>query len=290
MKTQNRLSHRGSVLLLTAMLALTVGCAKKNDGDGGGGGGEASPPAAVTPDAPRDTDGSRGTDFADGATAALKIDSLAALSAYSVTHPVNNPQDLRISVKLKDIGSNQWAGTVLVSYYDNNQYYTGRFVTGEGNTPGSGTSFPNVKHAYYNNWFSFNGKPVFHGFYQDSYGAILFIVDQSLDQGDGSGASEVGGSIWFKNYAVTNTAYIPRPDLNSIPCWFITLASYDCRTFLINDGSKYGSLHPTTALYPTDSQFYTSRSTNPYIPEEPARGWRRLGTFSGLNKAKAFTQ
>ncbi len=293
MTTQQQLKKKGlAISLLAASLMLSVACAKKSDG-GGSSTPDGTTTSPTTPGTPtvRDVDGPRGAGFAAGATAALQIDSMAALTSYVATHPVNNPQDIRISVKLHDAGTNQYAGDIYISYYDNGQYYTGHFVTDDGqnptgNTASSGTIYPGAKHAAYNNWFTWNGAAAFHGFYQDSYGAIMLIVDQAIDQGDGSGASEVSGSIWFKNFA--NSQAMANPQ--SIPCWFITQGPYDCRTFLVNNGKDYGNINQTTALYPTQSQWYTSRSTHPYIPEEPARGWRRLGTFSGLNKGKAFTQ
>lgn len=290
MKAQTRLMQKGLIVSLAVSLLLSVGCAKKSDGFSAE---SITPgqPAAVGPETPRDTDGPRGTEFANGATAALQIDSLEALNTYAATHPVNNPQDVRISVKLKDVGSNMYAGDIYISYYDNGQYYTGHFAAGEGQNPSggtaaSGTLYPGAKHAHYNNWFSWGGKPVFHGFFQDQYGAIMLIIDESIDLGDGSGAMDVGGSIWFKNFA--NAQAQPNPQ--SIPCWYILTGPYDCRTLLIDGMNGDGTISSGSALYPPQSKFYTSKKRNPYIPEEPARGWRRLGTFSGLNKSKAFTQ
>ncbi len=288
MKTQIRLMKKGLALsFLAASLLVSVGCAKKSEDSA------ASQPntGASTPYTPRDADTDRGTDFVSGATAALTLDSMAALSAYAATHPVNNPQDVRISVKLKESASNQFSGEVFVSYYDNGQYYTGKFLTGEGQNPTgstatSGTLYPGWNHAAYNNWFVQNGKAVLHGFFQDQYGAILLIADGALDMGDGSGSTELSGSIWFKNFA--NSSF--QPTTQNIPCWFITAGPYDCRTFLVSGNNGDGHINSTSALYPTQSLYYTSTSRNPYIPAEPARGWRRLGTFSGLNKAKAFTQ
>lgn len=287
MKTQIKLIQKGLALALIATsLMLSVGCAKKSD-DGAA---TTTGTDTTTPNTPADVDLQRGTDFASGATAALTVDSMAALTAYVAIHPLNNPQDTRISVKLKNVGTNEYAGDIYVSYYDNGQYYTGHFATLDssnptGSTAASGTLYPGWKHAAYNNWFSWQGKAVFHGFYQDAYGAIMLIIDGSTDQGDGSGASDVSGSIWFKNFA--NSQY--QPNSQNIPCWFMTAGPYDCRTFLVSGNNGAGDVSSASALYPSQSQYYTSHSINPYIPEEPARGWRRLGTFSGLNKAKAFS-
>ena len=290
MKTQSGLMQKGLMASLAASLFLSVGCAKKGDGFSAESVTPAEP-AVVSPTTPRDTDGPRGAAFANGATAALTIDSLAALNTYVATHPVNNPTDVRISVKLKQVETNMYAGDIYISYYDNGQYYTGHFNASEGqnptgNTATSGTLYPGAKHAHYNNWFNWGGKPVFHGFFQDQYGAIMLIIDESVDLGDGSGAVDVGGSIWFKNFANAQAQYNPQ----GIPCWYILTGPYDCRTLLVSGRNGDGDISSGSALYPTQSQFYTTKKRNPYIPEEPARGWRRLGTFSGLNKAKAFTQ
>lgn len=287
MKSQNQMVRKGiAVTALTAALFLGVGCAKKSDGFSSdtntpGGGNNNAPPVVNTP---RDTDGPRGSGFAAGATAALQMTSLERLTAYVATHPLNAPTDLRISVKLKESAYNQYSGDVYISYQDNGQYYTGHFNTDDGANPSSGTVYPNWNHAFYNNWFMWQGKPVFHGFFSDSYGAIMLVIDQVIDQGDGSGSSELAGSIWFKNYP--NNQALPNPQ--NIPCWYITAGPYDCRTLLVSGNGSDGRLDPISALVPTQSLYYTSKSTHPYQPEEPARGWRKLGTFSGLNKAKAF--
>lgn len=292
MKSQNQVVGKGlAVIMVTAALFLGVGCAKKSDGFASdtntGGSGDTTnnaPPAVVVP---RDTDGPRGAEFAAGATAALTpVDSNnARLTEYVATHPLNAPTDLRISVKLQEIATNQYGGDVYISYYDNGQYYTGHFNTDSQQNPGSGTVYPNYYHAFYNNWFTWNGAPAFHGFFSDSYGAIMLVVDKAIDQGDGLGAAEVSGSIWFKNYP-NNQAY---PNQQNIPCWYITAGPYDCRTLLVPGGWETdGKLDPVSALIPTQSKYYTPKSTHPYQPEEPARGWRKLGTFTGLNKAKAF--
>lgn len=149
--------------------------------------------------------------------------------------------------------------------------------------------YPGWHHGTYNNWFVRNGKNVFHGFFQDDYGAVMIIVDDSVDQGDGSGATEVSGSIWFKNYPNTSYTQGVQP-LSTVPCWFRTTGPYDCRTFLVSGNYGDGNISSTSALYPTESQYIQPTSLNAYAVQTPARGWTRLGTFTGLNKVKAFGQ
>jgi hypothetical protein len=271
-----------TVAFVVLLAGLASGCAKEKSG-----GTVAQVPSPMTtlggggfsPEAPRDTDLARGTEWQSGAITNLNIDSVQALDYYAVTHVVNNPTDVKISVKLYDVGGNQYAGHVMVSYIDNNQFRTAKFITGN-QTVARGTSHGHdgKNHAVYNKWFTWGGQNVFHGFYEDQYGALMIIVDRTIDQGDGGGANEVGGSIWFKNH---NISPAPR---GQIPCWFIELGPYDCRTFLINRED----LVTTSALYPSQSLYFTPRSINPFVLEEPARGWRRLGTFNGLNRSRAF--
>jgi hypothetical protein len=192
-------------------------------------------------------------------------------------------------VKLKEISTdaNQYAGTVFISYFDNGRYYTAEFTTNDQNNPGSGTQFPGWNHAFYNNWFTWQGKPVFHGFFADSYGAIMLVIDDMIDLGDGGGAAQLSGSIWFKNYP-NNQA---QPNPQSIPCWYITAGPYDCRTLLVPGGwGSDGIIGPVSALTPDQSKYWTSRSSHPYHEEDPRRGWRKLGSFTKLDKAKAFSQ
>src|SRR5690606_19019016 len=122
---------------------------------------------------------------------------------YVAIRPLNNPLDLRISVKMEHAGNSRYGGMMMISYYDNGQYNTGHFYVGTGTTPNS-SSLPshlrNKAYSEYNRWFSWNGKQVFHAFFQDSYGAIMLIIDDTLNLGDGFGTQEVSGEIWYKNF------------------------------------------------------------------------------------------
>ncbi len=267
--------------LLTALIASVVflsACAKEASKDAEVVGPTPTTlPGGIPTDEPRDDgDANRGSDWTSGATAPLVPDA-GMLQYYASTHPLNNPQDIRISVKLGDHGNNQFGGQVSVSYYDNSQYYTGRFFA-LNQTMASGTSHGHTgkNYAVYNKWFSWNGKQVFHGFFQDRYGGLMLIVDQALDQGDGAGASELSGEIWIRNFANSQAGQ------GNIPCWFIENGPYDCRTFLVNAET----VNTTSALYPSQSLYYDNK--NMYIENAPHRNWRRLGKFSGLNKARAF--
>lgn len=200
-----------------------------------------------------------------GAAVAFKPDSLTVLNTYVATHPLNNPQNIAINVALSDIGSGQFAGTVQLGYNDNGSWYAGRFESGTGTNQVSLHNLDTGKsEAAFNKWFVFNGKTVFHGFFQDRYGAVMLVIDKSLDLGDGSPATFVGGSIWFKNFANTYATQYGEK------CWFVRVGPFDCRTFVSGDWTS-GLISTTSALYPSN-------------------GYQRLGTFDGLDRARAFNQ
>ncbi len=304
--------------LLVLMSILGLGCAKKSEGDQAA----VIPPVsggALTPGTPSGTGSDRGADWNSGATAVLNVDAPIAttLNNYAATHPVNDPTDIRISVNLKNVGSsvdgeNKTIGKVFISYLDNNLYYNGRFYTQDltnptGNLATSGTYYPGWHHAAYNTWFvdPRTQKRSFHGFYQDQYGAVMIIIDNVSDQGDGAGATSGSGSIWFKNFAQsqytdcgTKSGSFSWPASSNscqgiwvVPSWFRINGPYDTRTFLEDANNGLGDIKTTSVLYPSESHFYTKDTVgSPYMEQAPARGWRRLGTFSSLNIAKAFNQ
>lgn len=253
--------------LLAIMVLLGVACAKKGD--------DAPPPAppgdgvtatTTTTSEERDTDTARGAEWLEGATAPLEKESLAVLNEYAISHPVNAPTDLRISVKTNNVGGNRYAGRVMISYFDNSRYYTASFTMDDQTIPdGYSDGHKGKNYAEYNKWFKYNGKNVFHGFFADTYGAVMLVVTNSLNQGDGV-VSEYMGEIWFKNFEVS------RAGQGYIPCQFIEIGPYDCRTFL----TSKETLDTTSALKPSQSTY------------GGARGWKKLGTFSGLKPEKAF--
>jgi hypothetical protein len=264
------------IVLIAVVIVLGQGCAREQSAQ--------TPPSETSTTNPTPpTTPSGGTNnpdpaFAAGAIADLTIDSLAAMNAYVATRPLNDPKEIQISVKLTG-SAGKYTGQVMIGYKDNGAYRTGKFLAQNMTVP-AGVSHGHTGKNYgeYNRWFNSGSTAIFHGFFQDSYGAILLIVDGGVNLGDGGGVSSLSGEIWFKNFYVT-----PAPQ-GMIPCWFIELGPYDCRTFL----TDAETLNTTSAIYPDQSLFYTSSSTHPAIPSEPARGWRRLGVFSNLQKTKAF--
>jgi hypothetical protein len=139
-------------------------------------------------------------------------------------------------------------GTVRISYSDNGYRYEGYFTAGHSEAE-----------SQYNKWFTKSGKKVWHGFFEDYLGAIVVVIDGVTDLGDGGTADQTAtGSVWFKNFGYT---YAPRPPAW---CWFVSLGPYDCRAW--KDGNGVA----------------TTRSVN------PDNGYKKLGTFSGLDLNGAF--
>lgn len=286
MKNHRYLTVPGALLI--AMMIFGQGCAGENSV------GE-TPPSIddTTPTtspnnnggtSPRDTDIERNdSQWTEGATAALvSVDDWVFRNLYAFTQPVNNPTDLRISIKVGNNGNGKYPGRVLISYKDNNQYRTGRFITQNQTIPrGVSHGHEGKNHAEYNGWFTYGTTQVFRGFYADQYGAVLLIIDGGTSQGDGGGIVDLRGEIWVKKFGVTPATQ------GQIPCWFIEAGPYECRTYLKDRETVALPTNLNNLLYPGHSPHWYGTD---WIPNEPERGWRRLGRFEGLNRARAFGQ
>lgn len=185
--------------------------------------------------------------------------SLSEFNSYVGTHPLNAPTNFKVTVSLQSTGSNgdRYGGTVQISYIDTGYQYTGTFTAGTGqNVSLDGLKDNGTYEADFNRWFSSGGSNKFSGFFQDSYGSIVLVIDSVVNQGDAQGGSVVSGSIYYKNFAQSYATQSPYRK-----CWFIYTGPYACRdSGVINKSS----------VYPTDG------------------GYRKLGTFSGLNVSQAF--
>jgi hypothetical protein len=188
--------------------------------------------------------------------------SFVEMNNYVATHPLNAPSDIRVTVENRNDGTNRFYGTVKISYMDNGYRYEGVFESGSDVNPYIKYSESNnLKEYAYNIWFNNPtnaSQKVFTGFYQDTYGAIVLVVDgtQTINQGDGQGGEQtLTGSIWYKNFPTVTNVQGPLRK-----CWYITLGPYDCRS---------NPVIYKNGIYPTDT-------------------YRKLGTFTGLSKSKAF--
>lgn len=262
--------------LVPILIAVSVmaACASKN-----GSGSDATDPAATAPptntgtvpDTSTNLGTSSGTDYfanMSGASVPLTVDSLTVLNTYVGSHPINNPSNIRAYIELYDNGTGRFGGQIKIGYYDNGQLYTGTFTSQNPTGPGyNRISYKNwyvgLADSEFNQWFTFGNQMVFHGFFQDSYGAIVLVIDGGINQGDGGGSTQLSGKIYFKNFRIA-----PAPQYqggNGEQCWFLLPPSpYECGSF--KSGER---VYTTSALYPTD-------------------GYTRLGSFTGLDRSKAF--
>jgi len=249
------------ILVLATLSLLGVGCAKEFHATDNT---TVVQPAVVNPTYPVGAPpgqgaGSAGDSWAYGNTVAFTPDSLEIFNTYAATHPLNNPTNVRINVNLVDVGGGHFGGQVKLAYEDAGKYYEGYFAAGTGKNQSftsSGTSKDNgLYHAQYNTWFEGGGK--FSGYFQDAYGAVVLVIDSVVSEGDAQGNAYVSGSLWFKNFTKSMA-----PQGSERYCWFIYAGPYNCRSETVMSKSN---------VYPSD-------------------GYRRLGTFTGLTKSKAFNQ
>lgn len=193
----------------------------------------------------------------DAASATLTIANFTDFNTYVATRPLNNPTDVKILVQLQHVGNLRYGGKVAVSYLDNNTRYQGWLESGLGSNASYdvGSRDNGKLEAEYNYWFNYQGKTVYNGFFQDSIGAVVLVIDGTQNQGDGQGGGLVSGSLWYRNYvqSLSPQSYLRK-------CWFIYLGPYDCRS---------GTVIQKSSPYPSD-------------------GYKLLGTFTGLDMNKAF--
>lgn len=264
------------IILVALMSVLGIACASKNDG------GFSTNDSGITPNSPQPsttptptpTPGT-GTDyFAGGSGASVPLNvnwadanQRSVWTTYVGSHPLNAPTNFRLYVDLNEVNGRA-GGTVKIGYQDNGQLYTGVFSTQNPN--GYNYNRVSYKNWYvgqsnseFNQWFTYGGKRVWHGFFQDAYGAIIIVIDGGIDLGDGGGLTELTGRVYFKNFKTA-----PAPQYmggSGENCWFLLPPSpYECGAFKVGE-----RVVTTSALYPGD-------------------GYTLLSTFTGMNKASAI--
>lgn len=250
--------------LMTLMLALAfaVGCSNKSEDNTA-----ATPVTPIVPGLPDGPDtGTGGSSVSGTNTVDFMPVSFEEFNSYVATRPLNNPTNFKLTVDLTETGG-RYHGTVKITYNDNGQTWgTTGFSSGSGTNADLSSSdglfdyhkddFAGIPEYAYNVWFNHSGKYVFSGFFQDQIGSIVLVVDDVVNQADAQGGSFVSGSIYYRNFAQTTAPMSPHRK-----CWFITVGPYNC-------GSS--AVIYKNAIYPTDN------------------GYRKLGTFGGLLKSKAF--
>lgn len=246
------------ILLITALSFTGIGCSKS------GGGFEAGTPitvdglvAPVVPQTPYGYDGNTTTPVMNFTPV-----SVEEMNAYVGSTPLNNPTNFTLQINLQNVnGSGRYAGQVRLGYTDNGIRHEGVFTAPAGynsNFDSYGTARDvGLAEAQYNYWFTLSGKSVFSGYFQDSFGGLVIVIDNAatVNQGDGQGGGTISGQIWYRNFATSYATQGPERK-----CWFIYAGPYDCRSNIVTTKS---------GLYPTDS-------------------YRKLGDFSGLLQSEVF--
>lgn len=246
------------LIALITILALTgVGCSKKSSNT------DVAPiatagAAGVVPGVPVGQIGTPTVAYGSGATVDFVPASFEEYNSFVATHPLNAPTNFKVNVNMRDMGGGRYAGKLMLSYDDVGRHYSPVFETGESlNQDLDYGTYNNYPEYAYNIWFTHQGRKAFSAYFQDSYGAVVLVIDNYVDAGDAQGGGLVTGSIWYKNFATSFATQGPARK-----CWFITLGPYQCGT---------APIYNKSALYPAD-------------------GYRKLGTFGGMNKSQAFNQ
>jgi hypothetical protein len=270
--------HMMYILGITLGL-ISAGCSKSNSGSSGSSGFTGNPnvPPVTTP--------STSTTNTSSATIALTLSDKSALDQY-VGWTTNVPTDTSIAISLSKQGTYaktgggydySFGGKVTIKFKDGTASYSDDFsslMIASYNTIGS-----NVENNKYNllssDYPGLNGAVGFHGFFEDSRvqrlvppmpyspifgGAVILVIDQTNDSGDGQGPTLASGSIWFKNYL----GQYPMGPLPNTNCWFISAGPYDCRAWPAGSG-----VNTKAAIYPDN-------------------GYVKLGSFTGLDIKNAF--
>jgi hypothetical protein len=253
------MEYKKIIPLIFVLGLATVGCSKKSSS------GETATTPTDTTETPAGgltpPGGSGGSGSSSTATneAVFSPVSFSEMNSYVAIRPLNAPSDYKVVVDLQADAEGRYYGSVRIKYKDNGNQYEGVFNSGSGinsKLPYSNSNY--LKEYVYNVWFDLNNQRVFSGFFQDQYGSVVLVIDGSsaVNQGDGQGGERLlSGQIWYKNFPYTQAVQGPERK-----CWYITLGPYQC-------GSS--PVFYKNALTPSDT-------------------YRKLGTFTGLSKNKAF--
>lgn len=128
-----------------------------------------------------------------GDTVPLQVDDAQAWWQFSNV-PLNWTQNIRLYVHLIESEPNCWDGWVMIGYQEGSQtrwaYFTSKHPLGYERVRVSYKNwYKNLRTCAFNQFFDYQGKRVFHGFFQDAYGAVVIVFDDILDTNDGYGAT-----------------------------------------------------------------------------------------------------
>jgi hypothetical protein len=229
----------------------------------------ASPTTISTPDRGLVTvpgvPGAPGVTTGSSSSNTVSLDASAgALSGMFFQSGAVNPRNITMTMSTYNSGAG-YAGSVTISYIDDRGSHGTTLTT-------THPQYPSTSNAEYNVWLN---ATQWHGFFQDSYGAIVVVIDRSVGLGDG-GSKLLGGSIYYQNFGPRRN---PLQGPNRM-CWQInpvegaSTAPYDCRTFLTSFAD--GALPVTTSSL---------------VPNNSGQGrpaYTLLGKFDGLNQQAAL--
>lgn len=256
------------ILMMTMALVLNVGCASENQQDGGVPTVADVPPRTDgtpvdtngdgIPDAPTGTGTNPNqTGYSSGSTVSFNANLSSLRKMFYQSNPPS-PTNIRINVDFT-----RKSESVIVSFVDRG--YIREAALGVTH-PYSGTT-----NEQYNGWYNIGGKSVWKGFFQDQYGAIVVVLEDSgLTQGDGQPSTMLKGSVFFQNFYESPYQAGYQGPLKM--CWEISRGPYDCRTFLVGD-----TVNMLKSLYPASNDYGTNRTF----------GYEKLGDFDGLNRTAA---
>lgn len=252
-------------LLTISILAglLFIGCAQESSSPGVPGT-DISVDGSPVSDGSDTSSSSAGGNIVDleimGSDPADKVNKMAVFEGSTL----NNPTNIQMTVSLVNRGTGNYGGKIKISWKDGDWTYNTEVKNGE--------TSQYLKHhdvqevAGYNKWFQKNGKWYFHGFFEDSRGAVILVIDGFDDvfYGDGQVPTSYKGSVWYKNFStqiIYNPWAAPHGDYH---CWFISEGPYDCRAWPSGD------------------------DVNTFASIYPDNGYIKLAEFTGLDIEDAF--
>ncbi len=237
-----------------------VGCAKEKTATTSSP--EVTPPTVnpVNPTVPTGT----GTLSQYGTTVSLELTGASTAEQINTlndflgnTRPVNDPSSLSLHVDFEEVDGGTYMGQVSVSFSDNGRHHVDTFRSGV-----------RISQTRYNKWILNNNG--FHAILDDgNFGALVFVIDDVVNLGDGNGAENlVNGTIFYMNYPIVVGPFGERAELHPQRiggdgvCWDVRIGVYQCM--------------PWNSQAHADSTIY------------PPRLFKVLGKFKGLDVSKAF--
>ncbi len=190
--------------------------------------------------------------------------SYEMLNTYVAIRPLNNPSDVKININLSKIsGTSFYAGKVQIGYTDNGTFYYGSFTAKEGVNPTCSNCRDNgIYRSAPNFWSTINGVKTFMAYVQDKWGSLIIVMEAETAGADGEAGGLLKGRIYFRNFA--NCEIDQYSNGRDRECWYIYSGPYAC--YSNNMSQKLSSTDFSDGTY------------------------RLLGSFSGVNRAKALGQ